>query len=97
MDLETAKSTFLNLLPQQQELQARRKQLTKVDRRCKNAFKKHVKESGQPLTVGGRVFSFEEKEKVVLTMERVEQAFAPDHVREYVMNNTEKSEVFTMH
>ena len=97
MDIETAKSTFLNLLPQQQDLQARKKEYTKVERQCKNAFKKHVKETGRPLTVGGRVFSFEEKEKVVLTMERVEHAFAPDHVKQYVANNTEKTEVFTMH
>jgi len=96
MDLDTAKSTFLNLLPALETLNTERKKLVKIDRQCKTVFKKFVKESGRPLTVGGRVFSFEEKEKVVLTMERVENAFDADVVKQYVVDNTEKIDVFTM-
>lgn len=93
MDIDTAVETYLRLLPELETKQKEMKALRNVERKCKAAFKKHVKQHG-PLHVGGKTFQFEQKEKVVLTMDRLEEQMPAREVQAYIQNNTEQVEVF---
>lgn len=95
MDIETAKRLYQELIPTLETTSKEMKELRKVERRCKAAFKKYLKSSGSPsLTVGGKTFSFEKKEKCVVSMDRMEDAFAPNLIQQYKQMNTEEVEVF---
>lgn len=93
MDIEDAKETYLRLVPELESANTHIKSLRKTEAKCKKAFKKYVKEHG-PLTITGKTFRFEQKEKVVLTMDRVEEAFPARDVENYKHNNMEQVEVF---
>ena len=95
MDIDTAKRLYIELLPTLESTSKEIKELRKVERLCKTAFKNHLKTSGNAtLTVGGKTFSFEKKEKCVVSMDRMEDAFAPNLIQQYKSTNTEEVEVF---
>lgn len=95
MDITTAKRLYLEMLPRLETMTKDMKELRKVERRCKNAFKKHLKTSGDAsLSVGGKTFSFEKKEKCIVSMDRMEDSFAPGLIKRYKETNTEEVEVF---
>ena len=95
MDIEVAKRLYCELLPSLETKTKEIKDLRKVERRCKAAFKKHMKEHGaNSFSVGGKTFSFEKKEKIVVSMDRIEESFPPAQVAKYKDSNKEQVEVF---
>ena len=95
MDIEVAKRLYCELLPSLETKAKEIKDLRKVERRCKAAFKKHMKEHGaNSFSVGGKTFSFEKKEKIVVSMDRIEESFPPAQVAKYKDSNKEQVEVF---
>jgi len=64
--------------------------------RCKREFKKYMLSHNlKSMCVAGKTFMFEPSEKVVLTLDRVEQAFPESQVKKYKEENTEKKTTFT--
>ena len=54
-----------------------------------------MKEHGaNSFSVGGKTFSFEKKEKIVVSMDRIEESFPPAQVAKYKDSNKEQVEVF---
>ena len=96
MDIEQAKQVYLEKLPELQQLNDQIKAVRKQIGGAKRVFKKHMKHHKmQRLQVGNITFGFEKKEKVVCTMERVEQSFPPDQVLDFKNKNKQAKEVFT--
>tara|TARA_B100001248_G_C27075892_1_gene316071 strand:- start:26 stop:322 length:297 start_codon:yes stop_codon:yes gene_type:complete len=94
MDIDTAKRLYVELLPRLETTSKEMKELRKIERRCKTAFKKYLQSSGNnSVTVGGKTFSFEKKQKCVVSMDRMEDAFAPNLIQQYKEANTEEVEV----
>lgn len=74
------------------ELKEARKKITQ----CKKEFKKYmVTHKIKILDIGGKRFSFEPSEKVVVTLDRIENSFPESAVTKYKQENTEKKTVFT--
>jgi len=95
MDLQHAKEEYTRILPELTTLQNQLKGLKKKERKCKNAFKKYCKDTGSSLTVAGKTFSFKTKEKVVCTLDRVEDYFNASEVERFKAMNTEEKETFS--
>lgn len=94
MDIDEAKNEYLRILPTLNDLNEQLKRVRKVERKCKNTFKKYCKDTGRSLTVGGKTFAFETKEKVVCTLDRVEDHFNNSEVERFKAVNTETKESF---
>jgi hypothetical protein len=63
----------------------------------KRAFRKYMKDNNiSKLSVGANTFEFEQKEKVLVTIDRIERAFNSDAVDEYKKKNKEVKTVFTL-
>ena len=94
--IEDAKRIYLEQLPKLQQLTDQLKQVRKVIGAQKRLFKKYMKEHKvSQLRVGTVTFGFETKEKIVCTMDRVEQAFPSAQVVRFKEQNKQAKEVFT--
>ena len=73
------------------------KDLKKKLSEVKRAFKKYMKDNNiSKLSVGNNTFEFEQKEKVLVTIDRIERAFNPEAVEAYKKTNKEVKTVFTL-
>ena len=71
-----------------------KKEKKKVSAHIKT-IKKFMKQTGTlSLTVQGVTFKFDQKEKVVCNMDRLESALTPEQILAYKKANTEKKESF---
>ncbi len=72
------------------------KEVRKNISRCKREFKNYmVNNKISTLDIAGKTFTFEPSEKVVVTLDRIEQSFPETAVHKYKQENTEKKTVFT--
>ena len=63
----------------------------------KRAFRKYMKDNNiTKLSVGANTFEFEQKEKVLVTIDRIERGFHAEAVEEYKKINKEVKTVFTL-
>ena len=72
------------------------KEMKKKVAKCKREIKKYMAQQQlQTLKVGDTTFSFEQREKLVLTIDRVEKAFPPSAVEKYKRENAEVKTIFS--
>ena len=97
--MATLEEHIANYARYQEEIaphQAEIKRLRKLQRESVKFFQNHMVENGlTELDVNGATFTRENKERVVLTMERLEAAFEnPADLEAYRVANTETKESF---
>ena len=94
-NVEHAVSSMLELQPAIDSMSEElKKEKKKVSTHIKT-IKKFMKQTGSPsLTVQGVTFKFDQKEKVVCNMDRLESALTPEQILAYKKANTEKKESF---
>lgn len=79
----------------QQEYQSIVKENNKKIAKIKKEIKKYMQQNKiTEYTLAGRTFSFEKKESVVLTMDRIEKSFDSEAVQKYKKDNYDEKIVF---
>lgn len=95
--LQQVEKTFLDALQSMDQLNKQLKASRKVAGKCKKEIKKYMVDNKiQSLDIGGKTFCFEKKQKVVVTMDRMEKAFKEEDVARYKQQNMENKTVFKM-
>lgn len=93
--LEEAKRLYLATADPMKQLQGQLKELRSTANKQRRVFKKYMQQQKlQELVVGPDTFSMEKKERIVCTMERVENAFDANAVANFKKANTEVKVVF---
>jgi hypothetical protein len=87
-----------NMLALQPTIDSMSEELKKEKKKASahiKTIKKFMKQTGSgSLTVQGVTFKFDQKEKVVCNMDRLESAMTPEQMLAYKKANTEKKESF---
>ena len=95
--LQQVEKTFLDALQSMDQLNKQLKASRKVAGKCKKEIKKYMVDNKiQSLDIGGENLCFEKKQKVVVTMDRMEKAFKEEDVARYKQQNMENKTVFKM-
>ena len=93
--LDEAKRIYLATADPMKELQGQLKELRSTANKQRRVFKKYMQQENlDELVVGPDTFSMEKKERIVCTMERVENSFDEKAVQKFKKANTEVKVVF---
>ena len=93
--LEEAKRLYLEQLPIIEQLSEQMKASRKIMSSSKRVFRKYLKDNRlTELRVGSKTFGFEQKEKIVCTIDRMENAFPADQMARYKEANLKRNEAF---
>ena len=93
--LDEARRLYLATVDPMILLQSQLKELRSTANKQRRVFKKYMQQNDiEELVVGTETFSLEKREKVVCTMERVENAFPAKDVLEFKKANTETKTIF---
>jgi len=95
-EIQESGRVFEESLASLEQYSATTKELKKKAARAKRHIKKYMTQNNMTtLKIGERVFSFEQAEKIVCTMDRVEKSFPSTAVEKYKKENTEIKTVFS--
>lgn len=96
LELQEQAKTFAEANALLEQRNNETKEVKKNITRCKREFKKYmIQNKISTLEIAGKTFTFEPSEKVVVTLDRIEQSFAESAVNKYKQENTEKKTVFS--
>lgn len=93
--LQEMEQHLLSYFSTQQEYQSIVKENNKKIANIKKEIKKYMTQHNlTEYTLAGRTFSFEKKESVVLSMDRIEKSFDGEAVKKYKKDNYDEKIVF---
>jgi len=94
--LQQTAQTFLEVLNGIDHLNGELKGLRKTKSKCIREIKKYMKANNIPsMKIGDKTFNFEQNEKLVLSIDRVERSFPASQVEKFKQENTEIKTSFT--